>query len=78
MPIQPLFLVANGILDGFNLDGDHRQDFHRDPVKLVEAAPNACLCQTLINITYGLGKKKTQDIRNALFIVPPEGVIYFT
>ena len=38
------------------LYGDHRQDLHGDPIKLVEAAPGSRLGQALVDISTGLEK----------------------
>lgn len=51
---KPLFLVAYSVLYGFDLHSYHRQHLHRDPVKLIEASPHPCLCQALVDVTYGL------------------------
>lgn len=39
-----------------HLYSDHRQDFHRDAVELVEAAPGAGLGQALVDVPAGLGR----------------------
>lgn len=45
-----------------HLHGDHRQHFHRNPVKLIEAAPGTCLSQAFVDVATGLwdNKDKTE------------------
>lgn len=39
------------------LYSNHRQDLHRDPVKLVKATPGSRLCQALVDISTGLQRE---------------------
>lgn len=54
---SPLFPVSDGIMNHFHLHCHHWQNFHRDSVELIKAAPSSCLHQSLIDISYGLNDK---------------------
>lgn len=43
------------------LHGDHRQDFHGDSVKFIEAAPGSSLSQALVDVSTGLGRVRWEE-----------------
>lgn len=61
---SPRSLISNGILYGFNLNGNHWQNLHWNPVKFIKAAPGTSLSQTFVDISYGL-KHRDPNVKNA-------------
>ena len=61
--VEDRLLVANGVLDTFDLHGHHGQDLYGDSVELVKTAPGSRLRQALVDVADRLERKRIHKKR---------------